>query len=172
LLIEDLLNISALESQQARLDFVPVSLRDLATAVIEELGQQIREKQMTVTLELPPALPDVRGDSERLRQVFVNLLDNAVKYTSPGGRIHVNAHESGQEIECAISDNGPGIAAEHLPRVFERFYRVDKARSRELGGTGLGLSIVKHIVQSHGGRVWAESRVGEGSRFCFTLPRA
>ncbi len=171
LLIEDLLNISALESQQARLDFAPVSLPELAGTVVEELGRQIREKQMTVTLEFSPLLPRVRGDAERLRQVFVNLLDNAVKYTPSGGRLHINGHEAGAEVECSISDNGPGIAAEHLPRIFERFYRVDKARSRELGGTGLGLSIVKHIVQAHGGRVWAESRVGEGSRFCFTLPR-
>jgi len=171
-LVEDLLNISGFESQRAQLEFAPVGLRDLADAVIEELAPQAREKNMTVAVEMPDALPFVRADRERLRQVFTNLLDNALKYTPDGGRVGVSARLAGEEIECCVSDNGPGIAAEHLPRIFERFYRVDKARSRELGGTGLGLSIVKHIVQAHGGRVWAESAPGQGSRFCFTLPRA
>ncbi len=170
LLVEDLLSISALESQRAQLDFAPVVLRDLAGAVAEELASQAREKNMAVAIKMPDALPPARADRERLRQVFVNLLDNALKYTPAGGRVVISARQSGAEIECCVTDNGPGIAPEHLPRIFERFYRVDKARSRELGGTGLGLSIVKHIVQAHGGRVWAESRVGEGSRFCFTLP--
>ncbi len=171
-LIEDLLNISALESQQARLELETLSLCDVARSVAEELAKQAREKSMDITLEFPDALPMVRGDRRRLHQVFVNLLDNAIKYTPTGGRITICARQNGNEIECCVADNGPGIAAEHLPRIFERFYRVDKARSRELGGTGLGLSIVKHIVQTHGGRVWAESRVGEGSRFYFTVPLA
>ena len=105
-----------------------------------------------------------------MHQVFFNLLDNAVKYVQVGGQISITAKLKDGEIEVQVADNGPGIAGEHLPRVFERFYRVDKARSRELGGTGLGLSIVKHIVQAHGGRVWAESEVGKGSTFFFTLP--
>jgi two-component system phosphate regulon sensor histidine kinase PhoR len=172
LLVEDLLNISALESQRAQLDFAPVALRDVASAIVEELTPQAREKKMTVVMEIPDALPPARADRERLRQVFVNLLDNALKYTPAGGRVTITAQPSGAEIQCCISDNGPGIAAEHLPRIFERFYRVDKARSREVGGTGLGLSIVKHIVQAHGGRVWAESETGRGSHFHFTLPSA
>jgi len=170
LLVEDLLNISALESQRAQLNFAPVALRELAAAVADELAPQARDKNIAVAVEMPPDLSAARADAERLRQVFVNLLDNALKYTPPGGHVAVTARAGAGEIECCIADDGPGIAPEHLPRIFERFYRVDKARSRELGGTGLGLSIVKHIVQSHGGRVWAESRVGEGSRFCFTLP--
>jgi len=166
-LIEDLLNISALESQRAKLDFAPVNLRDLTGSVITELT---RDKNIMVEANVPDIT--VRADAGRLQQVFVNLLDNALKYTQDGGRVVVSARVIGNEVECCVADNGPGIAAEHLPRIFERFYRVDKARSRELGGTGLGLSIVKHIVQAHGGRVWAESMVGTGSRFYFELPCA
>jgi two-component system, OmpR family, phosphate regulon sensor histidine kinase PhoR len=114
----------------------------------------------------------VRANADRLRQVFLNLLDNAIKYTQAGGQIRVTARPADGEAEVCVADNGPGIAPEHLARIFERFYRVDKARSRELGGTGLGLSIAKHIVQAHGGRVLAESESGKGSRFHFTLPKA
>ena len=169
-LIGDLLTISALESQQARLQFEPLSLRDVAATAAEELGRQARQKNMTVGVEIPAEFPQPRADGRRLHQVFFNLLDNAVKYVPAGGCITVSAKLCDGEIEVCVADNGPGIAAEHLPRIFERFYRVEKARSRELGGTGLGLSIVKHIVQAHGGRVWAESEVGKGCRFHFTLP--
>jgi two-component system phosphate regulon sensor histidine kinase PhoR len=166
-LIDDLLSISELESQQARLALAPVSLRTVATSVVEELRQRARDKSITV--ELPETL--VRADADRLRQVFLNLLDNAIKYTQKGCLIRITAQPRNGEIEVCVANNGPGIAPEHLPRIFERFYRVDKARSRELGGTGLGLSIVKHIVQAHGGRVWAESDLEKGSRFFFTLPK-
>ncbi len=171
-LIEDLLSISALESQRAKLDYTRLALAELASTLVEELSGRAREKSITVHLAIPPDLPDVRADRERLRQVFINLLDNALKYTQRGGTVTLSARALDDEVECCVADNGPGIAAEHLPRIFERFYRVDKARSRELGGTGLGLSIVKHLVQAHGGRVWAESEVGHGSRFFFTLPIA
>ena len=126
---------------------------------------------MTVGMALPAVLPAVRADRQRLSQVLTNLLQNAIKYTQPAGQINMTGRVVGNEVEFCVADNGPGIAAEHLLRVFERFYRVDKARSRELGGTGLGLSIVKHIVQAHGGRVWAESVVGQGSKFYFALPK-
>lgn len=169
-LIEDLLNISALESQQARLEHGTVRLGDVAAAAIEELEQQARDKTMAVTVELPADLPAVRADRRRLHQVLVNLLANAIKYTQAGGHVAVSARADGGQVECCVADDGPGITSEDLGRIFERFYRVDKARSREMGGTGLGLAIVKHIVQAHGGRVWAESTVGQGSRFYFTLP--
>ncbi|MFZ2642629.1 MAG: ATP-binding protein [Verrucomicrobiia bacterium] len=169
-LIGDLLTVSALESQQARLQLEPVSLQAAAETAAEELTRQAREKNMTISVEIPAEFPRPRADAQRLHQVFFNLLDNAVKYVQVGGRISITAKLKDGEIEVQVADNGPGIAGEHLPRVFERFYRVDKARSRELGGTGLGLSIVKHIVQAHGGRVWAESEVGKGSAFFFTLP--
>jgi two-component system phosphate regulon sensor histidine kinase PhoR len=171
-LIEDLLNISALESHQARLEFEPVALAEVAAAATEQLRRQARDKNIAIAVDLPTTLPSVRCDRQRLQQVFVNLLDNAIKYTQAGGRVGVSAQVAGTELEVSVADNGPGIAAEHLPRIFERFYRVDKARSRELGGTGLGLSIVKHIVLAHGGRVWVDSTVGHGSRFYFTLPVA
>ncbi len=170
-LIADLLSISALESQQARLNFEPVSMRAAAQSVLDELARQAQEKSITVSLKIPEQLPAVRADAQRLHQVLFNLLDNAIKYTQSGGHVTILAAEKDGAIETAVADDGAGIAPEHLPHVFERFYRVDKARSRELGGTGLGLSIVKHIVQSHGGRVWAESQIEKGSTFYFTLPR-
>ena len=170
ILIDDLLSISALESQQLQLDCKPVSIRVTAGAVVEELSLCARVKDIAVTLELPADLPTVRADAQRLHQVFVNLLDNAVKYTPVGGCVRVNAMAKTGTIEVCVADNGPGIAAEHLPWIFERFYRVDKARSRELGGTGLGLAIVKHIIQAHGGKVWVESELERGSRFYFSLP--
>ncbi len=169
-LIGDLLTVSALESQQARLQLEPVSLQIAAETAAEELARQAREKNMTISVGIPAEFPRPRADAQRLHQVFFNLLDNAVKYVQAGGRISITAELKDGEIEVKVADNGPGIASEHLPRIFERFYRVDKARSRELGGTGLGLSIVKHIVQAHGGRVWAESEVGKGSTLFFTLP--
>ncbi|HUJ71530.1 MAG TPA: ATP-binding protein, partial [Verrucomicrobiae bacterium] len=178
-LIGDLLSISALESQQARLNLEPVCLRAAAQSVMNELARQAQKKSTTVSLEIPEQLPAARADAQRLHQVLFNLLDNAVKYTQPGSRVVISAKEKDGELEVCVADNGPGIAPEHLPHIFERFYRVDKARSRELGGTGLGLSIVKHIVQAHGGRVWAESsprsergQLEKGSTFYLTLPKA
>jgi two-component system phosphate regulon sensor histidine kinase PhoR len=137
-----------------------------------------------VVVKIPAALPPILGDEERLGQVFTNLLDNAIKYTPDQGTITIGARLVEGEvgvggapmagplpamIEVTIADTGIGIPPQDLPRIFERFYRVDKARSRELGGTGLGLSIVKHLVEGHGGSVWAESR-GKGSRFLVRLP--
>ncbi len=171
-LIADLLSISALESQQARLQLESFSLSTMAGAVIRELEPEARNKSISVACEISNTLPPVRGDSGRLHQVLFNLLDNALKYTQSGGRVTIRASSTDREIECVVCDNGPGIASEHLPHLFERFYRVDRARSRELGGTGLGLSIVKHIVLAHGGRVWVESQLEKGTSFHFSLPRS
>ncbi len=112
----------------------------------------------------------VMADPDGMTQVFGNLIENAMKYGKSGGRIRVSAQTAEREVEFVVQDFGPGIAFEHLNRIFERFYRVDKARSRDSGGTGLGLAIVKHIVQAHGGRIWAESELGHGAAFHFTLP--
>ena len=112
------------------------------------------------------------ADPDAMNQVFGNLIENALKYGKTGKRIRVGARPLEDEVEFFVQDFGPGIASEHLERIFERFYRVDKARSRESGGTGLGLAIVKHIVQAHGGRIWAESELGSGAAFHFTLPLA
>jgi len=171
-LIDDLLSISALESQQVQLDCKPVSLRTTAGAVVDELSPRAREKNIAVTLAIPADLPAVSADVQRLHEVFVNLLDNALKYAPAGSRVNVSAVPQNGFLQICVADNGPGIAADHLPRIFERFYRVDKARSRELGGTGLGLAIVKHIVQAHGGKVWVESALEKGSQFFFTIPQA
>ncbi|MEI8064168.1 MAG: ATP-binding protein [Verrucomicrobiota bacterium] len=171
-LIDDLLSISALESQQVKLDCKPVFIRATIAAVVEELSQRAREKNITISLETPSDLPAVSADFQRLHEVLVNLIDNAIKYTPAGSLINVSAVRANDFLTVCVADNGPGIAAEHLPRIFERFYRVDKARSRELGGTGLGLAIVKHIIQAHGGRVWVESELEKGSRFYFSLPLA
>jgi len=171
-LIADLLTISALESQQARLQLEPLSLRAAAESAAEELARQAQEKKIAIEVGIAPDLPAARADAQRLQQVFFNLLDNAVKYIQPGGRVSVSAKAADAELEVCVADDGPGIASQHLPRIFERFYRVDKARSREMGGTGLGLAIVKHIIQAHGGRVWADSELEQGSRFYFTLSKA
>ena len=129
-------------------------------------------------LELDPGLrrrwlDELAAEDADLRPVLSNLLDNAIKYGRESGRVTISARAlTGEQVEVAVQDDGPGLPPEAVERVFERFYRVDKARSRDQGGTGLGLSIVKHIVQSHGGEVWAKSEVGQGATFYFTLPAA
>ncbi|HVH72448.1 MAG TPA: ATP-binding protein, partial [Candidatus Dormibacteraeota bacterium] len=115
-------------------------------------------------------LPDIAADRQRLTEVLQNLLDNAIQYTPVGGQVTLEARADSSEVTFTISDTGIGIPLADQPRIFERFYRVDVARSREIGGTGLGLAIAKHLVEVHGGRIWVESEVGKGSRFCFTVP--
>ena len=169
LLIQDLLTISALESGRMKLDLKPVNLRALTEKVFNDLNSKAANKNIVLANEMPELTAN--GDSHRLDQVFANLVDNAIKYGRAEGRVTVGGKklENGA-LEIFVRDDGPGIPPESLERVFERFYRVDKARSRDQGGTGLGLSIVKHIVQSHGGKVWVKSEVGKGATFFFTLP--
>jgi signal transduction histidine kinase len=119
---------------------------------------------------MPQNLPDIAGDRRRLAEVLQNLLDNAIQYTLPGGKIIVSAKSAAEEIILTVSDTGIGIPKADQPRIFERFYRVDVARSREAGGTGLGLAIAKHLVEVHGGRLWVDSEVGRGSQFHFSVP--
>jgi two-component system phosphate regulon sensor histidine kinase PhoR len=170
LLIEDLLTISELESGRVRLNLQAVPLIPLVTSVFEDFKTRATAKNVRLTSHTPEV--SVRADVDRLEQVLANLLDNAIKYGRAHGTVTVGATPiEGGLIEMFVQDDGPGIPPEALERVFERFFRVDKARSREQGGTGLGLSIVKHIVQGHGGRVWAKSEPGHGATFFFTLPQ-
>ncbi|HEY6169859.1 MAG TPA: ATP-binding protein [Verrucomicrobiae bacterium] len=168
-LIEDLLTISRLESGQIAINLEKTELRPVIERALVELRGRGREKTVTLLNEVPEGLI-VRVDADRIHQVVFNLVDNAIKYGRREVCVAVGAHVTSEKfVEVSVNDNGPGIAAEHLGRIFERFYRADKARSREHGGTGLGLSIVKHIVQSHGGEVWAKSEVERGATFYFTL---
>lgn len=171
LLIDDLLTLSRLESGACNMELRRVEVRGIGDAVMDDFRTNAREREMSMHNEIPESLL-VEADPERLRQVLCNLVDNAVKYGRQAGQIRLGGRLSsdGAMVEMWVNDDGPGIPFEAQARVFERFYRVDSARSSEKGGTGLGLSIVKHIVQLHGGRVWVESRPGEGSTFYFALP--
>lgn len=171
LIIEDLLQLSQIESGQVQFKREPVDLSGLLERTLAMIKPLADKKRHTVHLRLPPDLPLVCGDEERLGQVFTNLLDNAVKYTPAGGTIDIAGRRFGAgHVELSVADTGVGIPQADRPRVFERFYRVDKARSRELGGTGLGLSIVKHIVEAHEGTIWVEGNDPIGSRFVLRLP--
>lgn len=170
-LLEDLLALSRLESAQPGLARERVDLAPFLAAALEDFRARPSAEGHRLLLAVDPALPAIFADPLKLGQVLDNLVSNALKYTTRGSRIELAARIASVDVvEVAVRDNGPGIPDEDLPHIFERFYRVDKGRSREKGGTGLGLSIVKHIVQLHGGRVWAESKVGEGTTFYFTLP--
>jgi two-component system phosphate regulon sensor histidine kinase PhoR len=168
---EDLLALAGVESPDYKLALQPTRASALVQDAIESLGGIVVDSQ--VELEFAGA-PDtlVLADPDAMNQVFGNLIENALKYARNSKRIRVGARLLESEVEFTVKDFGPGIASEHLDRIFERFYRIDKARSRESGGTGLGLAIVKHIVLTHGGRVWVESELGRGAAFHFTLPLA
>ena len=171
LLIQDLLVISALESGRLKLNLQPIALPALAGKVLTDLKTRADAKEIQLVNELPELT--AMADANRIDQVLANLVDNAIKYGRSQGKVVVGGKKTEDgKLEVFVQDDGPGIPAESLDRVFERFYRVDKARSRDQGGTGLGLSIVKHIVHSHGGEVWVKSEPGAGARFCFTLPEA
>jgi len=170
-LVEDLLQLSRLESGRVELRPVELDAGIVVDEVATVLRPQIEAGGLAFENAIPHDLGPVKADRELLRRVFMNLIGNAVKYTPAGGRITVSGMlVSSREARFVIEDTGVGIPPEDLPRVFERFYRVGKDRSRASGGTGLGLAIVKHIVEAHGGRVWAESEPGRGSRFWFSLP--
>jgi two-component system phosphate regulon sensor histidine kinase PhoR len=171
-LIDDLLELSSIESKAMTLRPAPIQLSAFTQEIIDALRPAIQRRQLAVASAISSELW-VSADPDRLRQVLTNLLENAVKYNREHGSVTLSAEadaEAEGRVRVRIDDTGIGIPEGDLARVFERFYRVDKARSRELGGTGLGLAIVKHIVEAHGGRVWVASRLGEGSRFFFTLP--
>ena len=169
-LIEDLLTISRLESGQLVMNLQEVDLVEEVARVVDDLQARASSKKTTLQNLLPQGLA-ARADADRLQQVLFNLVENAIKYGKNEGRVSIGGRNLAENrVELWVQDDGPGIPAEARERVFERFYRVDRARSRETGGTGLGLAIVKHIVQAHGGDVWVKSNVGSGSTFFFTLP--
>lgn len=173
-LIGDILELSKIESKRAPLEYAPIQLKELFDNIFEVLQSAADKKSIAIHHDIPEHM-FIEGDEDRLRQIFMNLLSNAINYTPDGGRVKVEIqikHEGSEEekIKFIISDTGIGIPKKDLPRIFERFYRVDKARSRNSGGTGLGLSIVKHLVELHHGTIIVESKVGEGSSFILELP--
>ena len=172
LLIDDLLTLSRLESHQTTFLLERVDLIELVRSTTEGLKKQVKDKGITLEMEFQKGLPNAVGDRKSLEQVMVNLFDNAIKYTQQGGMVQVSAAVRNHEIRVDVRDTGIGIPKADIPRIFERFYRVDKARSREVGGTGLGLAIVKHIIQGLNGKVWVQSEQGKGSVFSFTLKAA
>ena len=167
-LIEDLLSISQLEGGQVALNLKSVSLRAVTERVLDGLRSRAEEKKMVVRNQVPQECV-ARADADRIEQVLLNIIENAIKYGRTQGSVIIDGRQRSDEVEIWVEDNGPGIPLEAQARVFERFYRVDRARSRETGGTGLGLAIVKHIVLAHGGNVWVKSEPGQGACFHFTL---
>ena len=170
-LVGDLLELSRIEGRETRLELAPVDVAQLAENLIHDNRTRFAEKDIEVTLHAPQAALAL-ADTQALEQILTNLLDNAVKYTDTGGRIQIRVEVDAEQVRTLVSDTGIGIPKRDIERIFERFYRVDKARSRALGGTGLGLSIVKHLVQSLGGEITVDSELGKGTTFSFTVPRA
>ena len=169
-MVNDLLELASLESGQTPIHLSPVDMGPLLEEVVSDCQTSANQHNVAVEVSLPTNMPLVTAEEEKVHQVVTNLIENALKFTPENGRITISANVGVREIKFTVSDTGPGIDSEHLPHVFERFYKVDRARRD--GGSGLGLAIVKHIVQSHDGDVSVESTIGEGSAFSFTLPRA
>jgi two-component system phosphate regulon sensor histidine kinase PhoR len=169
-LVHDLLALARIEATDSSVEHHVMDLRDPVRGSASRLLASAKQKGLELSVDVPEVAVEVDGDEEALREVMDNLLDNAVKYTPAGGRVRVAMTRDEGEATVVVSDTGIGIAREHVDRIFERFYRVDKARSRELGGTGLGLAIVKHLVQAHGGRITVDSEPGQGSTFRVSLP--
>jgi two-component system phosphate regulon sensor histidine kinase PhoR len=170
LLANDLLTLAQLESGSSNLQLSEIDLLRFLSELVRDWGKKFLAKDLEAVVDVSDNCSTIRADEQRLREVFDNLLDNAVKYSDNGGAIRLAADRRDGEIVLSVSDKGVGISLEDLPRIFERFYRADKARSRELGGTGLGLSIVKHIAHLHGGRVEAGSEPGKGTTISVILP--
>ena len=170
-LVEDLLVLARMESKGDELSPEEIHLPDFAADIARDFALRAKKKGVTLRVEVPPDIAPLHADPLRMEQVFTNLVDNALKFTPEGGTVTIGAANSGNETRLWVSDSGQGILSSHLPHIFERFYRVDKGRSRDVGGTGLGLSIVKHIARAHGGDVEAESAFGKGTTIRLRLPK-
>jgi histidine kinase len=170
-LVNDLQELSRVEAGAFKLERRPLAIADLIQQTAAHLRAQFEEKEVTLQLNLPDNLPQVLADKDRISQVLLNLMGNALQYTPPGGSVTVTTKVENPELLVSIGDTGIGVSAEHLPHIFNRFYRVDKSRSRAGGGSGIGLTIAKHLIEAHGGHIWAASEgEGRGSIFTFSLP--
>jgi histidine kinase len=172
-LVDDLQDLNRVESGALELNLEPISINQIAETTRSRLFRQFEEKGVRLEIDIPEDLPRVMLDEDRFEQVFLNLVGNGLQFTPSEGYVNILAQEQQNSVLISIADSGIGIASEHLPHIFTRFYRVDKSRSRVGGGTGIGLTIAKHLVESHGGNIWAESPgVGKGSTFSISLPVA
>lgn len=171
-LVDDLLDLSRIESREIQIVREELDVSMLLSQVVALFRERAEKRQLNLVVEVPPNTPRIDGDRKALEHILTNLVDNAVKYSGSGAVIRVRAKQVGSALAFQVEDTGPGIAAEHLPRLFERFYRVDTGRSRELGGTGLGLSIARNLVEAMGSHIDVESTIGIGTRFEFTMPIA
>jgi len=170
-LVEDLLDLSRIESRQLELGLEPLDVREVAVHAVGLIERAAEDRGVRLVVDFSRDLPRAKANRRALEQVLSNLLDNGVKYAGPGATVTVYGEVKGDHIRIRVDDTGPGIEKQHLPRLFERFYRVDAGRSREMGGTGLGLAIVKHLVESMRGRIAVKSAPGRGASFRFTLPQ-
>ncbi|MDP2776098.1 MAG: ATP-binding protein, partial [Anaerolineales bacterium] len=171
-LVDDLQELSRVEAHAYQLDIRPVGISSLVQTVTKRLKPHAESKRISLDLELAPDLPHILADEDRVVQVLTNLTGNALQYTPAGGRITISSKQVNNEVQIAVRDTGIGIPPEHLSHIFDRFYRVDKSRSRQSGGgSGIGLTISRALIEAHGGRIWVESAgEGQGSTFTFTLP--
>ena len=170
-LIQDLLDLSKIEQQGYKLTIAEVNLVEVIEEIIMILKEKAKSKGIELAFYYEKEEMFIEADSERLKQIFINLINNAITYTPSGGKVTLKMRDGRQGVEVLVKDTGIGVSEEEIPRIFERFYRVDRARSRNSGGTGLGLAIVKHLIEAHHGQIDVESAVGEGTTFKVNLKK-
>jgi two-component system phosphate regulon sensor histidine kinase PhoR len=171
-LVKDLLTVSQIETGAIKIEKKRINLRPMVDEIFEQLEGKAKKRGVKLILNCSDEVIDVKADAQKIEQVLVNLVDNGIKYGNQDGKVTVFIEDRKKSYLISIKDNGPGISEKHLPRIFERFYRIDKSRTKLSGGTGLGLSIVKHIVQAHGSKIQVESKVDKGTSFSFKLEKA
>jgi two-component system phosphate regulon sensor histidine kinase PhoR len=170
-MVNDMLDISRIESGKVEMKFEKLEVKDVVDRVVDVITPQIKEKGLKLEIDVPAKISSMFADSTQIERVFVNLLSNAIKFTPSQGNIGIKAKEGDRFIEIEISDTGSGISEEELPRIFDEFFRCENPINREVKGTGLGLSLVKQIIEAHKGKIWVKSRLNEGTKFSFTLPK-